>query len=102
MEQTISSFLEHLIFEKGFSRNTSPAYRNDLQQFWDFFQDKRNGDTKQESPWRHVDLDLLNEYIGDLRTRKGYRDTTTARKVASLKSFFGFLSENGIITEDPT
>ena len=107
MEQTISSFLEHLIVEKGFSGNTSTAYRNDLQQFWEFFQEKRNGDSRNgdgnaESPWRHVDLDLLNEYIGDLRTRKGYRDTTTARKVASLKSFFGFLSENGIIAEDPT
>ena len=107
MEQTISSFLEHLIVEKGFSRNTSSAYRNDLQQFWEFFQDKRNGDSQNadgraENPWSHVDLDLLNEYIGDLRTRKGYRDTTTARKVASLKSFFGFLSENGIIAEDPT
>ena len=102
MEQTISSFLEHLIVEKGFSRNTSAAYRNDLQQFWEFFQEKRNGDAKIASPWGHVDLDLLNEYIGDLRNRKGYRDTTTARKVASLKSFFGFLSENGIISEDPT
>ena len=107
MEQTISSFLEHLIIEKGFSSNTSTAYRNDLQQFWEFCQEKRNGDSqngngKAESPWRHVDLDLLNDYIGDLRTRKGYRDTTTARKVASLKSFFGFLSENDIIAEDPT
>ena len=112
MEQTIASFLEHLIVEKGFSRNTSTAYRNDLQQFWEFFQEKRNGDGRngdgrngaadKDSPWRNVDLDLLNEYIGVLRTRKGYRDTTTARKVASLKSFFGFLSENGIIAEDPT
>ncbi|MEE8465490.1 MAG: site-specific tyrosine recombinase/integron integrase, partial [Dehalococcoidia bacterium] len=49
-----------------------------------------------------VDINVLNTYIQDLRVRKGYRDTTTARKVASIKSFFGFLSENSIITEDPT
>ena len=35
MEQSIHSFLQHLIVEKGFSRNTSEAYRNDLTQFWD-------------------------------------------------------------------
>ena len=104
MEQTISTFLEHLIVEKGFSRNTSAAYRNDLQQFWEFFQekrigDRRNSDNQAESPWRYVDLSLLNDYIGDLRIRKGYRDTTTARKVASLKSFFGYLAVNGIIAE---
>ena len=106
MEQTISSFLQHLIVEKGFSQNTSEAYRNDLTQFWEFFQDHHKDHLKENgnggSPWRSVDLNLLNDYIGDLRGRKGYRDTTTARKVASLKSFFGFMAENGIIQEDPT
>jgi len=45
---------------------------------------------------------MLNKYISDLRGNKGYRDTTTARKVAALKSFFGFLTESGTVTEDPT
>lgn len=113
MDRTISSFLQHLIVEKGFSRNTSDAYRNDLGQFWDFLQDTTNGgngngnDSLNGSPnggfiWSTVDINVLNKYIEDLRVRKGYRDATTARKVASIKSFFGFLSENSIITEDPT
>jgi integrase/recombinase XerD len=102
MERTISSFLQHLIVEKGFSRNTSEAYRNDLQQFWDFLQGNRNGHSHTDFAWTQVDIGTLNKYIEDLRVRKGYRDATTARKVASIKSFFGFLSENGIISEDPT
>ena len=112
MDGTISSFLQHLIVEKGFSRNTSEAYRNDLGQFWKFLQDQTaspaNGTASTHEPpkgnftWATVDINLLNTYIQDLRVRKGYRDTTTARKVASIKSFFGFLSENSIITEDPT
>ena len=112
MDRTISSFLQHLIVEKGFSRNTSDAYRNDLGQFWEFIQDQSNRDNHTNSNgsgsanatqvWSAVDINVLNEYIEDLRGRKGYRDTTTARKVASIKSFFGFLSENNIITEDPT
>ena len=112
MDRTISSFLQHLIVEKGFSRNTSDAYRHDLGQFWEFIQDQSNRDKHTNSNgsgsenanqvWSAVDINVLNEYIEDLRGRKGYRDTTTARKVASIKSFFGFLSENNIITEDPT
>ena len=106
MDRTISSFLQHLIVEKGFSRNTSDAYRNDLGQFWEFLQDNSNnhssGNGNESYTWSAVDINVLNKYIEDLRVRKGYRDTTTARKVASIKSFFGFLSENSIITEDPT
>ena len=116
MDRTISSFLQHLIVEKGFSRNTSDAYRNDLGQFWEFLQDYKidhsngngnehsngNGNGKSSAVWSTVDINLLNKYVEDLRVRKGYRDSTTARKVASIKSFFGFLSENSIITEDPT
>ena len=102
MEQAINSFLQHLIVEKGFSRNTSDAYRNDLGQFWEFFQERKNPAVNGECPWSQVDLNLLNQYITNLRGHKGYRDTTTARKVAALKSFFGFLAENGTIAEDPT
>ena len=116
MDRTISSFLQHLIVEKGFSRNTSDAYRNDLGQFWEFLQDHKidhsngngnehsngNGNGNSSAVWSTVDINVLNKYVEDLRVRKGYRDTTTARKVASIKSFFGFLSENSIITEDPT
>ena len=102
MEDSISSFLQHLIVERGFSRNTWEAYRNDLEQFELFLEERLNGGAAGGSPWLAVDLNLLNQYIADLRDRKGYRDTTTARKVAAIKSFFSFLLLNGSIPEDPT
>jgi integrase/recombinase XerD len=104
MDRTVSSFLQHLIVEKGFSQNTSSAYRNDLSQFVMFLQQKGIGGGKGSDSfeWTAVDIDTLNHYITDLKERKGYRNATAARKVASVKSFFGFLAENGIITEDPT
>ena len=102
MDKEITSFLKHLIVEKGFSRNTTEAYRNDLSQFLLFLKTQRNGAHDDSNPWGQVDLDTLNAYIEDLRGRKGYRDTTTARKVAAVKSFFGFLHENGTVTIDPT
>ena len=106
MDRTVSSFLQHLLVEKGFSQNTCSAYRNDLSQFVEFLQHRGVGRIGENGSstfnWSAVDIDTLNHYITDLRERKGYRNATAARKVASVKSFFGFMSENGIITEDPT
>ena len=104
MDRTISSFLQHLLVEKGFSQNTCDAYRNDLSQFSEFLDRNGGGPGKNNGPfdWKQVDIDTLNQYITDLKDRKGYRNATTARKVASVKSFFGFMAENGIVTEDPT
>ena len=102
MDKEITSFLKHLIVEKGFSRNTTEAYRNDLSQFLLFLQQQQHCSANDTNPWDRVDLDVLNAYIEDLRGRKGYRDTTTARKVAAVKSFFGFLHENGTVAIDPT
>ena len=102
MEESIKTFLQHLVVEKGFSRNTLDAYRNDLGQFKEFVRERLNGSANGSSTWQLVDLTMLNDYIADLRGRKGYRDTTTARKVAAVKSFFGFLAGNGFLEEDPT
>lgn len=102
MEKVVESFLQHLVVEKGLSRNTMDAYRNDLSQFQEFIRSRLNGTSEREDAWRWVDLELLNDYIADLRGRKGYRDTTTARKVAAIKSFFTYLAQNGDIEEPPT
>ena len=102
MDDAVSSFLQHLTVEKGFSINTTDAYRNDLGQFWTFLQEQTDNDSHEDgdgSPsessnsfaWTTVDINVLNLYLQDLMVRKGYRDTTTARKIASIKSFFGFL-----------
>ena len=102
MQKAIEDFLQHLVVERGFSQHTLDAYRNDLGQFADFLRERLAGASEREDVWQRVDLDLLNDYIADLRGRKGYRDTTTARKVAAIKSFFTFLAQNGVIEEPPT
>jgi integrase/recombinase XerD len=102
MQKSIEDFLQHLVVERGFSQHTLDAYRNDLGQFADFLGERLGRASESDDVWQRVDLDLLNDYIADLRGRKGYRDTTTARKVAAIKSFFTFLAQNGVIEEPPT
>ena len=103
MNNAIQSFLhDHLIVDKGFSQNTLEAYRNDLGQFYAFLEQRTEVQIKDDSFWSTVDLVILNQYITDLREKRGYRDTTTARKIAAVKSFFGYLMLEGHISDDPT
>ena len=99
MKESIESFLNHLVVEKGFSRNTLEAYRNDLGQFLTYVEGRANG---TPMAWDKVDLSLLVDYVSSLRSKRSYRDTTTARKVAALKSFFNFLVEEETVDQDPT
>ena len=89
MEQALQGFLNHLTVEKGASPNTVAAYRNDLGQLLEFAEGAR------------VSPRLLSDYVIALQER-GYSNTTVARKIASVKSFFGFLLEEGEVKEDPT
>jgi integrase/recombinase XerD len=100
VKESVDSFLNHLVVEKGFSQNTLEAYKNDLLQFIKYAQVRltESGD----ATWANVDLGLLVDYVSSLRGKNGYRDATTARKVAALKSFFNFLVEEEAIDEDPT
>ena len=105
MKESVDSFLNHLLVEKGFSRNTLEAYRNDLYQFVDFTQRQLNPQTEHpgaDEDWARVNLQLLTDYVSTLRGKKSYRDSTTARKVAALKSFFNFLIQEEAIKDDPT
>lgn len=118
MREAVVSFLNHLVVEKGFSRNTLEAYKNDLHQFIEFAdpkvasngskgstngsKDSSNGGNPLHLKWQQVDLNLLIDYVSSLRMNKSYRDSTTARKVAALKSFFNFLVQEETIHQDPT
>ena len=105
MQGAVQAFLNHLVVERGGPSNTLDAYRNDLNQFIQFANERlkrsNGGHDLGDSGWGQVDLDLLVDYVALLRGKKGYRDTTTARKVAALKSCFNYLVDEGIISENP-
>lgn len=100
MKLQIDAFLNHLTVERGLSANTMFAYRNDLYQFLNFIQNEQN----QHQPiagWEEVNRDLIAQYGLDLRDRT-FKDSTIARKVAAIKSFFAFLVEEGELSGSPT
>ena len=100
MRQEIQSFLNHLSIEKGFSPNTTYAYRNDLSQLADFVEELAMVQG-YDPQWSAIDRNLLISYILDLKERN-YASATVARKVAAVKSFFDFLVAEGALRSDPT
>lgn len=98
MDTFINEFLEFLSVEKGASGNTISAYRNDLGQLEEFLASKKNGNGIQ---WQNVGQDEVLEYILHLKSQS-YAEATVARKVAAVKSFFGFLQAEGALKTNPT
>ncbi len=95
MADSIVQFLNFLAVEKNASNNTIAAYRNDLAQFHEFV--GSNGSLS----WKAISGPIVVNYVEHLRAKQ-YKDATVARKVAAVKSFFGFLAAEGSIESDPT
>lgn len=99
MDLEIERFLSYMAVERGVSRNTLSAYRSDARQLHDFLTESAGENTAIH--WRTVGAGDVTAYLLHLRGKE-YSDTTLARKVASTRSFFGFLFHEGVIDEDPT
>jgi len=100
MRENIDEFLKYLVVEKGFSKNTEDAYRNDLYQLEAFMKSEtaKNG---KASDWANFGRQEMLSYMLDLK-EKNYASTTLARKIAAAKSFFKFLTEEHKLDQNPT
>jgi integrase/recombinase XerD len=93
-QEQIDNFLQYIAAERGFSNNTSGAYRNDLSQFADFLRGAGR------DSWS-LDREILGRYRSFLYERR-YADTTVARKIAAIRSFLHFLQAEGVVDSDLT
>ena len=84
----IDDFLLELRVERGLSPLTIAAYRRDLDQFA----------AEAGTRWRD-DPTAVSDFVARLR-RQGRRATTQARKVAAIRSFYGFARREGLIERD--
>jgi len=91
----IDTFLHYLAQDKGRSHNTVAAYRNDLTQMAGFLTAEQARDII-----RSYD-ELLKGYLLKLREKR-YSAATTARKIASARSFFKFMVASGRMKANPT
>ena len=100
MDTKVNSFLHYLSTEKGSSKNTIDAYRNDLRGFNNFINDK---DKSHDNPniIKKLTKSTIEGYVKWLNSRE-YSRATIARKIAAVKSFVSFLIETGDLLKSPT
>ncbi len=95
MEKYLFDFISYLQGEKKLSENSLTAYRRDMEEFFTFFKGKTEADICEAS-----NTDVVS-YLLKLKN-EGKSGSTVNRKIASLRSFFRFLSERNLIKNDPT
>jgi integrase/recombinase XerD len=84
----LDAFLLELRVERGLSPLTVAAYRRDLEQYAAVAGDD----------WRR-DPEPVRAFVAELR-RAGRRPSTQARKVAAIRSFYGFALREGLAERD--
>lgn len=90
----VAAFDEFML-RKGFSENTIKAFRNDLKITQEFL--------GEETQLHQVKTDQLNDYLEWLQNGRGKPCSakTLARRITTLKVFFGWLHGIGVLGTDP-
>lgn len=94
MQTQINNYSHYLAVEKGLSKNTLESYRRDLNTFISFMK------KQQISKPEEVDREALTLFLAELK-KNGRATATISRCVASIRSFFTYLLQEGLIENNP-
>ncbi|GAB3492056.1 tyrosine recombinase XerC [Spirosoma knui] len=96
-EQSLTAdFLQHIRYEKRLSHHTLTAYTNDLEQFSTFLAAECNLGQPEKADFRHIRSWIVSLVEG------GMDKSSVNRKIATLRSFYGYLLRQKRIDADPT
>lgn len=93
MSAPLESYLRHLTLERGLSKNTLSAYRNDLGKYLDFL----SGRAKTAIDSTPKDLEDFS-----LEVAAGLSAASRTRLLASLRGYHKFLITENLRADDPT
>jgi tyrosine recombinase XerC len=94
MTDHVASFLRYLAVERGASAHTLRSYATDLRQFAEFLSSQRIEGLER------VDGRAIRIYLARLHQSRLSR-TSIARKLAAIRSCFGFMTRRGILERNP-
>jgi len=96
MHDNKDNFLRYIEFEKRYSKHTLISYQTDLTQFFNFLYDEYKISDVSE-----VNHHIIRFWISSMLDL-GISSRTVNRKITALKSFYKFLIQEDIISENPT
>jgi integrase/recombinase XerD len=95
MDEQVETFIQHLADRRNLASNTTAAYRTDLEQFGVFLRERG------VASWQDVSHDDILAFMLYLRESR-YANSTVARRMAAVKSFYAYLVTERVIGSDPT
>lgn len=99
MQDLIDQFLSYIDRANTGSLHTKEAYQKDIQDFYTYLEEEH------VKGFEDVDRIIVMNYVGELRSRMGtngmMKNTTIARKLSSLRSFYRYLNEYIGIPNNP-
>ena len=96
MKAELAAFVRHLQRERNASPNTVRAYGEDLAQFAAYLERELGRAARAEE----VDHLLVRGFLAELHQR-GLRKSSSARKLATLRTFFRYLCREGRLASNP-
>ncbi len=100
IEHAIDLFLSYLKVERSLSKHTIVAYGTDLKIFASYYL-KLKADAESLKKVDAISANELREFLYS-QSRSGLSARTLARRLASLRSFFLYLREEGAVSEAPS
>jgi len=93
-EKLIDGYIQYLKLERNLSMHTVRSYNSDLEQFFSFLSETAVGSVGE------IDHLHIREFLSELQ-KGDIQKRTIARKICSLRSFFKFCYQNGIVSSNP-
>jgi integrase/recombinase XerD len=94
IRSSLAPFLEMMAVERGASKNTLDAYRNDLEGWLAFLRTRKRSEAD-------ADEDDVRAFLQSTADA-GLKATTQARRLAAIRQFHRFLHLEGHRPDDPT
>ena len=90
--EILSAFLDHVSRERRLADNTVEAYGHDLRSFFAFLDDHL-GEPVAIKAFRHLHASDIRAFLAK-RRREGLSDTSVARVLSAIKTFFHWLDDH--------
>ncbi|MBT4512201.1 MAG: tyrosine recombinase XerC [Chloroflexi bacterium] len=94
MEEMLSKYVRYLTVERNLSPFTIRNYSTDILHFFNFLK------MEEIESLEDIDHSIIRNYLGQLLDNGTVR-ASISRKMSALRSFFRYLNQQNIITNDP-
>ena len=100
MRRSAKRFINHIRTERGMSPATVNSYRDDLRKFITFAEDRVGRGLLPGDVTPGLIQEFL-EFLSNTGYRKRNAASSRAKRLVSIRSFFGYLHREGLLGHDP-